>query len=195
MNIYEQLMSQAETGICDRFESHVLASIIALSMEEAEKRDCSLSETLGISGELMLSVIENYFPHALPLFEKYKADKAPECDDDERYLRDLLCRNTTNDSRTEYLLAGMIARRSMAPHHLWQDLGLRNRRELGWLMERYFEPLANRNGADMKWKKFLFRIICRDEGYGLCPSPICSECEDTDLCFGDEEGKSLLSHK
>ena len=60
-------------------------------------------------------------------------------------------------------------------------------------MTRHFEPLAQRNDKDMKWKKFLYRAICRDAGYTLCPVPTCSECTDYADCFGDEDGESLLS--
>lgn len=193
MSIYQKLMSEGGQ-ICDQFESHLLASIIAISFAEAQKESCPLSEKLGHSGKMVTDIITDYFPHALPLFKNYADEAAPEYQDDERYLRDLLCRNTSQNSRFEYILAGMMARRSMAPHHLWQDLGLRNRQELGWLMERYFEPLAEKNKKDMKWKKFLFRLICRDDHYGLCPSPICEECDDIEQCFGDENGETLLEH-
>jgi nitrogen fixation protein NifQ len=90
-------------------------------------------------------------------------------------------------------LAAIVARRAQRPNHLWQDLGLRHRRELSWLMERHFEPLATRNAADMKWKKFLYRMICRDTGFLICSAPICTECSDFDACFGDESGESLLA--
>jgi nitrogen fixation protein NifQ len=60
-------------------------------------------------------------------------------------------------------------------------------------MQRHFAPLARRNTQDMKWKKFFFRMICRDEGYSLCSAPSCSECNDFGACFGDESGESLLA--
>jgi nitrogen fixation protein NifQ len=60
-------------------------------------------------------------------------------------------------------------------------------------MRLHFAPLALRNSRDMKWKKFLYRMICRDEGYRLCTTPICSECDDFAMCFGDESGESLLA--
>jgi nitrogen fixation protein NifQ len=45
----------------------------------------------------------------------------------------------------------------------------------------------------MKWKKFLYRMICRDEGFRLCSAPSCSECDDFAVCFGEESGESLLA--
>ena len=45
----------------------------------------------------------------------------------------------------------------------------------------------------MKWKKFLYRMICRDTGYSLCTAPSCSECDDFEICFGEESGESFLA--
>jgi nitrogen fixation protein NifQ len=87
----------------------------------------------------------------------------------------------------------MIARRAQRPNHLWQDLGLRDRGELSLLMNRHFKPLALRNNQDMKWKKFLYRMICADASFTLCTAPSCRECDDFDVCFGDESGESLLA--
>ncbi len=102
-------------------------------------------------------------------------------------------RFSTRRTPLELHLAAMIARRAMRPNHLWQDLGLRNRGELSTLMGRHFTSLARRNVNDMKWKKFLYRMICRDEGFRLCTAPSCAECGDFAVCFGDESGESLLA--
>jgi len=45
----------------------------------------------------------------------------------------------------------------------------------------------------MKWKKFFYRMICRDEGFRLCSAPSCAECDDFSVCFGDESGESFLA--
>jgi nitrogen fixation protein NifQ len=125
--------------------------------------------------------------------EAFGLDGEPMVDDDERCLRELLWRfRTVPDSYTS-LLSVLIARRATRPNHLWQDLGLTNRGELSRLMLRHFALLARRNTQDMKWKKFFFRMICRDEGYRLCAAPSCSECGDFNACFGDESGESLLA--
>jgi nitrogen fixation protein NifQ len=86
----------------------------------------------------------------------------------------------------------MVARRCLRPNHLWQDLGLRNRGELSQLMQTHFAGLARRNSGDMKWKKFLYRMVCREDGFSICASPICSACDDYGLCFGDEDGVALI---
>ncbi len=93
----------------------------------------------------------------------------------------------------EPYLAAMIARRCKFPHHLWQDLGLRNRGELSRLMQRHFTTLAARNSNDMKWKKFLYRLVCRSEGFSLCVAPVCSDCNEFANCFGAEDGEAILA--
>jgi nitrogen fixation protein NifQ len=60
-------------------------------------------------------------------------------------------------------------------------------------MQRHFALLAGRNTQDMKWKKFFYRMICREDGFSMCVAPSCSECGDFDGCFGDESGESLLA--
>ena len=99
------------------------------------------------------------------------------------------------DARAEggELLARLIARRSLRPNHLWQDLGLFARGELSELLHRHFRPLAERNVNDMKWKKFFYRELCRLDGLLLCKAPTCDACDDFGLCFGGEPGEPLLA--
>ncbi len=113
-------------------------------------------------------------------------------DDEEQSLRDILGMYSSGVSSLERPLAAMIARRCKCPHHLWQDLGLRDRSELSRLMKRHFARLAEKNQHDMKWKKFLYRMVCGSEGFTLCTSPVCSECDDFVNCFGAEDGAALL---
>jgi len=153
----------------------------------------SLVDALGISGKVLRRFCEQYFCGALALLESFGLDGEPTVDEDEQCLRELLRRSRTSAEPLSLLLAILIARRSTRPNHLWQDLGLRNRGELSRLMIRHFSPLALRNDQDMKWKKFFYRMICRDEGFTLCSAPSCSECCDFENCFGDESGESLLA--
>jgi nitrogen fixation protein NifQ len=176
-------------GVDDSFDVHVVASILALSRRQAIAEGRPISETAGFDGRP--AALLAMFPHASALFET--AGTAPR-GEDELCLVDLLRRGATTGSQFEDLLAGMIARRAQRSNHLWQDLGLRNRGELSALMARHFAPLARRNRSDMKWKKFFFRIICRDADYALCSAPSCGECCDFDACFSEETGESLLAH-
>ena len=81
----------------------------------------------------------------------------------------------------------IIATGCMANDHLWEDLGLWSRQELSALMARNFPALAARNDQDMKWKKFLYKQLCLQEGVYLCRAPSCAVCRDYSLCFGPEE--------
>ncbi len=83
----------------------------------------------------------------------------------------------------------------MRDDHLWQDLGLRNRAELGRLLARHFPALHAGNVNNMRWKKYFYRRICEMEGFTLCSAPHCSVCVDFDSCFGDEEGMSRLAQR
>src|ERR1019366_7033253 len=177
----------------DPFDAHVLASMLALAIAETKTGGLSLSDCTGLTGAALTALMNAMFPHALSLLERSGVCQEVFISEDERCLRELLARSTTNRTPFQLHLAALVARRSMRPNHLWQDLGLRNRGELSDLMRKHFEPLANRNLKDMKWKKFFYRMICRDEGFRLCAAPACSECNDFSVCFGDESGESLLA--
>lgn len=193
-DIYGWLMAGSAGGECDQFDAHVVASILALSLVQARERSVPLAQLTGLGGRDMVELVGRTLPGAKDRFERLAEMPAPEMDATEAALRDLLRRgNCSDDAAWGQLLAALIARRAMEHNHLWQDLGLRHRRELSWLLERHFEPLARRNSADMKWKKFFFRLICRDEGYSICTTPVCDECDDFDQCFGEEDGESLLA--
>lgn len=189
--VYSWLM--ATPGSCSADDdAHVVACMIAMAVREAAF-DGALSAGLGVAGAELRELISAMFPSAFPLLERFGMDADVTLSEDQRCLRELLSRHTTSGTWFEMRLAAMIARRAMQPNHLWQDVGLRGRGELSDLMARHFAPLAMRNSRDMKWKKFFYRMICRDEGFRLCMAPSCSECDDFAVCFGDESGDSLLA--
>lgn len=190
---YRWLMEAGGRPLCDGFDAHVVASILTLAMVESQKDGSNVLEGLGLDGLNLARLVDETFPHAASDLARLAQGAAPVIDEEEICLRDLLERCSTEGSAFEMRLASMIARRALRPNHLWQDLGLRDRRELSSLMARHFNPLAERNLRDMKWKKFLYRTICRDEGYTLCTAPSCSECDDFGKCFGEESGESLLA--
>jgi len=194
--VYSWLIQPAGLASCSGFEAHVLASSLALIAIEAGGDGRALVTGSGLTPQVLLGLVREKFPHAAPLFERTVPLDAPlHFEEDERCLRELLLRSAGEGSPYEQALACLIARRCQRPNHLWQDLGLRNRRELSWLMERHFPALSQRNTRDMKWKKFLYRVICRDEGFSICTAPSCSECTDFDHCYGEEDGESLLARK
>jgi nitrogen fixation protein NifQ len=188
---YAWLMGGASQS-WDPFDAHVLASVLALALVETAD-GVRLCEATGLPAGALDDLLAGMFPHAAAFLNSLDVRCDLVVPEDERALRELLVRFSTRRTAFEAGLAVLIARRAMRPNHLWQDLGLRNRGELGTLMRRHFEPLARRNVNDMKWKKFFYRTICRDEGFRLCTAPSCAECDDFAQCFGDESGESLLA--
>ncbi|WP_026379584.1 nitrogen fixation protein NifQ [Afifella pfennigii] len=185
---YDRLMA-GRGGAADRFDCHVAASVLALAGAE----EGGLCAGSGLAGGELAFFVEALFADAGWLLEPIAACEAPERGEEEASLLHLLQRFATGRSALEPYFAAMVARRAQRPNHLWQDLGLQSRDELGLLMRRHFAPLAARNHQDMKWKKFFYRTICADAAYALCTAPSCSECCDFEACFGEETGESLLA--
>lgn len=189
--IYERLM-EASSAAHSAEDRHVLASIVAIAAHEAPV-GASLATTLGLDSEPLRATMQALFPGAPEFFADQPPSAMSPATVEERSVRDLLVRFRTPSSALAPLLAVLVARRSMRPNHLWQDLGFGSRGELSGLMNRHFAPLARRNSQDMKWKKFFYRMTCSEEGFSLCMVPVCGECSDVSACFGDESGPSLLA--
>lgn len=191
--VYDRLMAAAvATDDAPLFDAHVAASILALSAAEAETapRRQPVAETAGFDAP---DALIEMFP-ACRAFLAAQSVPVLVRSEEELCLTDLLQRAAVRRTPFEMALAGMVARRAQRPNHLWQDLGLRDRGELNRLMQTHFPALARRNRADMKWKKFFYRTLCRDADYTLCTAPSCSECGDFDACFSEETGECLLAH-
>lgn len=188
--VYRWLMRE-QAG--DPFDAHVLASVLALACGETGTTGRRLADGVGLDGGELVALAGPVFPHAAAWLRALSGDDRLSRSDEELCLVDILRRHGSRGSPFEARLSAIIARRALQPNHLWQDLGLGNRGELSRLIEVHFASLARRNARDMKWKKFLYRMICRDQDYRLCTAPSCSECDDFEVCFGDEDGESLLA--
>lgn len=186
--IYAELLWQGGNASVPAFDVHITSSILALSLFEAECEGSTLADAIGLDGEELSELCRLVFPQvSLPEAGEAMVGK------EEQALRDILWMNCAEASVFELLLTRLIARRSQRPNHLWQDLGLANRTELSMLMQQHFPRLAMKNSADMKWKKFFYRMMCTSEGFRLCSAPVCSECDDFEACFGAEDGEALLA--
>lgn len=192
--VYHRLVSGE--GLGEHFDRHVFACAIAvLRGDPAQPSDVRLSHALGLSPDALSSLFQRLFPDALDLMPWMVEDEGEgEMQIEEEDLRALLLAHRAGRGEQEVWLAHILARRSMAPNHLWQDLGLPNRDDLNALMERNFPALKARNAGNMKWKKFFYRELCQTEGILVCKSPHCEACEDFAICFGDEAGQPLLAH-
>ena len=172
-------------------DRHVFAAVMALGLAEREAGLGSLVSRLGVPGTVLAAIAAIHFPGAdLPDCET----EAPTPPSDQAALTTLLLWRGPAAGAESRWLAAIVARRSLEPHHLWQDLGLRSRAELSALMGRHFPRLRALNDTNMRWKKFFYRQICSDPSLAVCLAPTCDDCEEKDLCFGPEEGVALLRH-
>lgn len=191
--VYDQLLAMPGPVDCDAFDRHVVAAILSLAVAEGDVSGQGPLEGLGLSADELDGLLAGLFPAATAQAAAWGAASGPVVDKEEQSVRDILAMYCSRGDALEQLLGAMIARRCKFPHHLWQDLGLRDRGELSRLMKRHFAPLAEKNRNDMKWKKFLYRMVCGAEGFTLCTAPVCAECDDFHVCFGAEDGESRLA--
>lgn len=172
------------------FDAHVLASIVAAAAMEHG----AICQRAGLKPTDLAELVARWFPRArLMLADQHEA-AGPE-DDELVMVRDLLLANRSTDGETGRWLAYMVARRTMEPSHLWEDLGLRSRDELSRMLQRHFTPLAERNTRGMRWKRFFYRMLCEDDGFVMCATPVCTDCCDFQRCFGAEDGESRLARR
>ena len=80
------------------------------------------------------------------------------------------------DDEARYIIAPLIAKKSLEMNHLYQDLGFKNRIEMGQYMGKYFPRLAQMKPKDKLWKKFLYDAIGK-------VAPACATCNDQEHCF------------
>lgn len=79
------------------------------------------------------------------------------------------------DENAKDKLAPWIAENSIKLNHLYEDLGLKNRAEMGVFMSKNFPLLALKKPKELRWKKFLFDTIGKT-------APACKFCPDITTC-------------
>jgi nitrogen fixation protein NifQ len=183
--------AEADIRADDDFDRHVLASILAAAVMDGGP----LAERVGLSEQDLNDLLARNFPSAMVRAFAWLPRSASGSEDETIMVRDLLLAQRSTAGDVGHWLAAMVARRAIEPNHLWEDLGLRERSELSRLLARHFAPLAQRNTANMRWKRFFYRMLCEDDGFVMCTTPVCTECNDFDLCFGEESGESRMAER
>ncbi|MFO1107741.1 MAG: nitrogen fixation protein NifQ [Bradyrhizobium sp.] len=195
ITFYRQLTghdpAEADIGCDDDFDRHVLASIVAVSAMDGG----AIAERTGLSEEELNGLLVRHFSSSGLRAFAWTPRPVSQLDDEAAMVRDLLETKRSTEGKVGGWLAAMIARRAMEPNHLWEDLGLRDRSELTRLLMRHFAPLATRNTGNMRWKRFFYRMLCEDDGLVMCTTPVCTQCRDFDLCFGEESGESRMAER
>lgn len=90
-------------------------------------------------------------------------------------IRELLQQHAINGN-AKYILAPLVAQKSLLMNHLYEDIGFRSRTEMGKFMKKNFPLLAVKKPRDKLWKKFLYDEIDR-------VAPACATCDDQLTCF------------
>jgi nitrogen fixation protein NifQ len=175
----------------EEFDRHVLASIVAAAAMDGG----AIAAHAGLNSQNLSALVAEYFPRALIYLSSWCCDADTAEDDEVGMVRDLLLAQRSTSGNVGRWLAAMVARRAVEPNHLWEDLGLRERSELSRLLMRHFAPLASRNTKNMRWKRFFYRMLCEDDGFVMCTTPVCTQCNDFELCFGEESGESRMAER
>ena len=183
--------AKADIANDEDFDRHVLASILAAAAMDGE----DIASRAGLAVADLSALLVEQFPHVGADVATWCAEIEANEDDEVAMVRDLLLSQRSTLGNVGRWLAAMVARRALEPNHLWEDLGLRDRAELSRLLLRHFAPLASRNTGNMRWKRFFYRALCEDDGLVMCTTPVCTQCNDFDLCFGDESGESRMAER
>ena len=176
--VYEHLMACAR-GLSN---DHAFASMLATWIGGGG----GLPAHLGLAEADYRALLRRHFPGArmvAPSVAEADLERLPERADLKRLFEDHLAGMDPSESWMSDIVIGAC----MGGNHLWQDLGLWCRADLSDLMVRNFPSLAAKNDRDMKWKKFLYKQLCIQEGVYTCRAPSCEVCVDYQVCFGPEE--------
>lgn len=188
--LYAELMASGERG--DPFDRHLFARMVAAALEQTAEGEKTLEAYLGLPLPLLRLLFTAYFPIAtLPDYGPQTSRTIDETIEEEDF-RCLLLRFRSRGVPEEEWLAAIVAHRAQGPGHLWEDLGFMSRDDLNQLFRRHFTSLFQLNDKNMRWKKFIYRMMCEQEGLRLCKAPHCEECCDVGICF--ENGSPLLKN-
>jgi len=143
----------------------------------------------GMSDDSFQRLMSAYFPQIALENGAISTQQMANLDEYQDLLA-LLLDYRADPSEVNTWLCHAIASAAMRDEHLWQDMGLPNRKVLSQLLEENFPKLAAMNAGDMKWKKFFYRQLCQRAEVPICKSPNCADCSDYGICFGQEEADS-----
>jgi nitrogen fixation protein NifQ len=180
--IYSELLQASQNSLNDVMLARILATWYS--------GHSSLPLYLGLTAENYTAMLAAHFPtiklpEPPPELAAKTLDLSRMLEVDE--LRCLLLRYRAGHSVDEEWLTDILIAGCLADLHLWHNLGLWGRADLTQLLEYNFPNLAAMNTQGMKWKKFIYKQLCLEEGIYVCRAPSCEVCEEYKNCFGSEE--------
>lgn len=180
-SIFTKLMDSSSKQRSDNVFATILSSYLT--------DEGSMPAYLGLDKQEYVNLMQFYFPgyHSDNCGDEIdvtstEAERFDEQDD----LYKLLDGYKLDDRLDSHWMTKIVIAGCMGGNHLWQDLGLWSRAMLTELMEFYYPELARQNDKNMKWKKFLYKQLCNQEGIYTCRSPSCEVCVDYKECFAPE---------
>ncbi|WP_349617110.1 nitrogen fixation protein NifQ [Azotobacter salinestris] len=152
---------------------------------------------LGLDEQSYAELIRTHFPALADQTSASLGSLAHECSelredllemrrDEWEELRNLLLGSRRGEAPEEAWMASIVAAGCLGGDHLWRDLGLETRESLRTLLMHNFPSLAERNVHNMRWKKFLYKQLCEQDGGYVCRAPSCEQCPSHHDCFGAE---------
>ena len=183
--LYRNLMDSPCPAHVDAHDRHLFACLLCVATEEAQQP----ATALGLSNEDFEDILNTLFPDIPPgLLGDYVTAAphlAPEQSDD--ILALLMAHIPNNSSGTQYKMARWLVRiltaRAARPGHLWVAMGLFERPQLSAAIARHLPSLAAANHQGMRWKRYLYKQVCEQQGGRLCKAPACGLCSDYAMCF------------
>jgi len=178
--LYEKIMLHAMGDRNDHFLAVILSSWLS--------KQGVLPRYLGLSLADFRIFMNSQFPgfcinENFRKNEVFTDERMPEKDD----LITLFSGYRAYRSASEIWISYILTAGCLGSNHLWQDLGLWDRQQLTRLMSINYPALAAQNKKNMKWKKFLYKQLCSEQGIYTCRSPSCEVCIDYVVCFGSED--------
>lgn len=184
VGVWHLLGHSAQNGVLTESYAWVIATY-------CDQRSSPFVPALGLHYVSFAKLLVSLFPHFIPPQNWLAAQQAAVGTngvlDEFQDLLQLLLDHRAVDDEHHRNVAHLVAAACMGGDHLWQDLGLPDRKALSLLLSGHFPALAAKNTGDMKWKKFLYKQLCEREGINACKSPSCAACCDYTKCFGPEE--------
>jgi nitrogen fixation protein NifQ len=179
--IYQQLMAHRSGNANDETYARMLATWYS-----GESR---MPPRLGLDTKAYQRLLDQHFPQVKlpPPPSSSQSQENLSRGQEQTELRALLRSFCTQSGEEAEWITDILVAGCMGNDHLWQDLGLWARQDLTELMQRNFTALARQNNQDMKWKKFLYKQLCLQEGIYTCRAPSCEVCVDYQACFGPED--------
>lgn len=87
-----------------------------------------------------------------------------------------LLQSYAKDDYSKNEVAPHLAKVSLEMNHLYEDLGFKNRVEMGRYMKENFPSLGAKKPEDKLWKKYIYDLIGET-------APACATCSDQVNCF------------